>query len=121
MTTPVVGKPTIQILHYRDPDSDSVIRVFVDGVEVTDFSVEDIDPGRGYEQENYDEHVENAKTIPGTFGEAVLSTLTDARPTYERWGTSPYDDVARCLQCNAPVVDPDDDLCPAHYVKMESN
>jgi len=82
----------VQIIHYRDPDSDCNLRVWIDGVEVTDFTVEDMDPGRGYEQESYDEQVENAKTIDGAFGEAVVSTLTDARPVYERWGLDAYTD-----------------------------
>jgi hypothetical protein len=44
----------IEILHERDPDSGCDITVWIDGVEVV-ADVVDVDPGRGYESEDWDE------------------------------------------------------------------
>lgn len=50
----------IEILHVRDPDSACEVRVWVDGVETTDFEHEDIDPGRGYVREDWQESRDHA-------------------------------------------------------------
>jgi hypothetical protein len=83
-------KPLMQILHYRDPDSDCSLRVWIDGIEVTEFTVEDIDPGRGYEYESYQEMVADAKNPKDAFGEAIESVLTEGRRTFERYGLDAY-------------------------------
>lgn len=49
--------PKVEILHGRDPDSSCELTVFVDGARVESVDVIDIDPGRGYERETWDENV----------------------------------------------------------------
>lgn len=46
---------TIEILHSRDPDGDCTIRVFADGVDITDTAkLVDIDPGHGWTRADWD-------------------------------------------------------------------
>lgn len=37
----------IRVDHYRDPDNDCTLNVFVDGQQVPDVTIFDVDPGRG--------------------------------------------------------------------------
>ena len=71
----------IEILHHRDPDASCVLRVFVDGVEIQEYTVEDIDPGAGYEADEWDERIADVKDTPTyspAFAAATLETLGDA-------------------------------------------
>jgi len=57
--------PRIEILHERDLDSECAVRVWVDGVEVTDdVHVEDLDPGRGWLAADWDENHRDALQRP---------------------------------------------------------
>jgi hypothetical protein len=47
----------IEVLHVRDPDSECGLEVFVNG-ESVGFDYEDVDPGRGYSREDWDERIE---------------------------------------------------------------
>lgn len=53
--------PDIQIIHQRDPDSGCDLTVYVDGVRHSDVTVENIDPGRGYEWADWVENVLHAR------------------------------------------------------------
>lgn len=50
----------IEVLHTRDPDAACTVLVFVDGKEV-EVDMEDIDPGRGWTREDWNEHIEFAR------------------------------------------------------------
>lgn len=69
--------PTIQVLHGRDPDSECDVRVWLDDTEATGFEVEDIDPGRGYNREDWDDRIASAKADASSFGRARLAMLLD--------------------------------------------
>ena len=71
----------IEILHGRDPDSGCDHTVFVDGERVDHVTVEDIDPGRGYTREDWDEHtewVESSTSYSPAFRDAVLAEREEA-------------------------------------------
>lgn len=57
----------VEILHVRDPDSACGVRVWLDGVEV-DADVVDVDPGRGYSREDWDESHEHEVHVEGRSG-----------------------------------------------------
>lgn len=78
-------KRTVEIVHGRDPDEGCEHTVFVDGARV-DAYVEDIDPGRGYERESWDENIEAIRTQEGlseAFREHAIATR-------EAYGDSKY-------------------------------
>lgn len=72
----------IQILHERNPDDGCGLTVWVDGVQVTDFHVEDVDPGAGWTRSEWDERIANAQAAvnidDNTFPDAVVSALLSA-------------------------------------------
>jgi hypothetical protein len=74
---PERGAMRVQILHGRDPDSDCGITVFVNGKRIPDqdVSIEDIDPGRGYEPEDWEERLEESRADTTEFGQLVTATL----------------------------------------------
>jgi hypothetical protein len=53
----------IEIMHWRDPDGACTVEVWVDGVKEDDANVEvaDVDPGRGWTREDWDEAIAVAK------------------------------------------------------------
>lgn len=55
----------IQIVHSRDPDSECAIEVFLGGKRVpyAQVTIEDIDPGRGYDEEYAAERREEAAKV----------------------------------------------------------
>lgn len=72
----------IEILHVRDPDFACDMRVWVDGVEVTEFHVGDVDPGAGYTVDDWDETTAEAGTdmnLSAAFRAAWLDVRTDYR------------------------------------------
>lgn len=72
----------IDILHVRDPDSACDVRVFLDGEEQNwqEVDVVDIDPGRGYTLEDWEENIAWAEDMPeSAFRDAVM----------EAYGTPP--------------------------------
>ena len=46
---------TVEVIHYRDPDSSCEMCVFVDGVEVAVTAEVTIDPGAGYSRADWDQ------------------------------------------------------------------
>ena len=56
----------VEVLHERDPDGTCKVRVWLDDVEVDDAAVElvvcDVDPGRGWDREDWNAEVELAAT-----------------------------------------------------------
>lgn len=81
----------IEILHGRDPDSSCDLTVWIDGVDVTNrddviVDVEDVDPGRGYEAEDWAESAEWAATRPER-SDAFKAALAEA---YDAYGESKY-------------------------------
>ena len=77
----------IEILHTRDPDSDCGVRVWVDGVEVKEFYMDDLDPGRGYQDEDWEENLQDARDADTTpaFKEAVIAAYEQFRPVQKKW------------------------------------
>lgn len=51
-------EPQVEVVHGRDPDSECSVTVFVNGERMTHAFVEDIDPGRGYQREDWDESIQ---------------------------------------------------------------
>jgi hypothetical protein len=67
----------VEILHTRDPDYSCEMTVWINGVRVDNVTVEDVDPGRGYEQEDWDEYTTDLATIEHytpEFRDAVVAT-----------------------------------------------
>lgn len=82
-------QPLIQVIHSRDPDSECGITVYINGVRQHKVEVEDIDPGRGYNKEDYEERRADAydaavKSTATEYDRDVLEALADAR--FERFG-----------------------------------
>lgn len=81
---PVVEAQVVQrveVLHERDPDSECNVRIWIDGVEAKVDYV-DIDPGRGYTYEDWDESRDCARSKLGRsdpFREAVDQAYADGR------------------------------------------
>lgn len=74
--------PKIEVLHVRQGDFDCSIRLWIDGVEVKEFWSEDLDPGRGYSVENWDENRRDALDHPELsegFRAAVDQAYADTR------------------------------------------
>jgi hypothetical protein len=63
----------IEILHVRDPDSECATRVWVDGVELTEFTYLDLDPGRGHVAEDWDKAHREAIANPDLSGSYRLA------------------------------------------------
>lgn len=85
-------RPRVQVLHQRDPDYECGIRVFLDGVELTHPQVEDMDPGRGYEKEDYERDLESARAAAGReeatdFDRALLDAYEGMQDAYRKWST----------------------------------
>lgn len=78
----------VQILHGRDPDSDCGITVFVNGQRVPDAEVyvEDVDPGRGYEDGVWEERIEESRSDTTEFGQLVTATLEQFGGAAEKYG-----------------------------------
>jgi hypothetical protein len=79
----------IQIIHQRDPDSECSITVYIDGVRRDDVEVEDVDPGAGYEPEDYEpRRTEAAQTasVPDAtqYDRDLAEALANAR--FEKFG-----------------------------------
>lgn len=83
----------IQILHVRDPDSECDIAIYLNGAEFTGKSeVEDMDPGRGYEREDYERNLElsrEAAAAPdaGQFEADVLGAYEEMGERYRKFST----------------------------------
>lgn len=91
----------IQIIHSRDPDSECFHRIFVDDVELKHWAgtlpdgvtveIEDLDPGRGYDDADWDERTADADD--GTaFGAALAADLAELRPVQRKFSTGRYED-----------------------------
>lgn len=68
----------IEIIHQRDPDDGCHHRVFVDGLEVTDVTVADVDPGRGHDARQWHDTT-RALAADDTRTEAFRAATTEAR------------------------------------------
>lgn len=67
--------PKVEMLVVRDPDAQTDVTLFMDGVEFTDVSYEHVDPGAGYDGSDWDEHTESVstdKSYSQAFREAVV-------------------------------------------------
>jgi hypothetical protein len=81
----VTEHPILEILHGREPDSECALDVWIAGepVPAQQFTMEDMDPGRGYTQEDWDEHTEwvagNDVSYSPAFREAVVRNRNELR------------------------------------------
>ena len=75
---------TVEIIHGRDPDSSCDHTVFVNGEPTTDYNLVDLDPGRGWEREDW-ESFKESELRSGTpaFREAL-------EREFESYGDSKY-------------------------------
>lgn len=67
----------VEILHVRNPDSECELEVWIDG-EPVEFTMEDIDPGRGYVRSEWDQRIADARTdesVSAAFRAAVVEAL----------------------------------------------
>lgn len=72
----------IQILHERNSDDGCGITVWLDGVKIEDFHVENVDPGAGWHHAEWDERIAEAQASVGiddnTFPDALVAALQAA-------------------------------------------
>lgn len=71
----------IEILHVRDPDGECSHEIVIDGVDIKGaWLSEDVDAGRGYTREDWDEHTEYIRnsTYSEVFKALVIATREDA-------------------------------------------
>jgi len=79
-TSPAVT-PEVEVLVERDPDGGTDVTVFLDGVRVTAWTEETVDPGRGHLRSEWDEHTANVEAdedYSPAFKAAVVSARADA-------------------------------------------
>jgi hypothetical protein len=72
---------TVEVLHYRDPDGECEIRVWVNG-DLVAVHEEDVDPGRGHELAEWDEQtgaIDNNPSLSLAFRGAVHNARNVAR------------------------------------------
>lgn len=90
------AEPTIQVLHSRDPDSACDVELYVDGEPFKGKAeVEDMDPGRGYEEEDYRENLREAWLTarrPGSrqFDLDILERYQSFERPYRKWSTGQW-------------------------------
>lgn len=84
----------IDIIHFRDPDSECDHQVYLNGVRLgrDQVGVEDIDPGRGYEREDYESRLEAAQEAVARpdatdYDRDYLEIVEEAESTYKKWST----------------------------------
>lgn len=86
---------TVEVLHQRDPDEGCDITVWVNGIK-HDAEIDDIDPGRGYDVDDWDEQTDELRARPGlsdAFRSAAVAARVDARSSkYIDRADEPYDD-----------------------------
>jgi hypothetical protein len=71
---PAEGNIKIEIIHGRDPDSSCGHTVFLNGVRFDNAEIVDLDPGRGWLREDWDEFKESAlATGTPAFREALAA------------------------------------------------
>jgi hypothetical protein len=83
-------EPWLQILSVRHPDDSTRIRVFVHGVEIHSFDEENVDPGAGYEAEDYRERLDRAKAFAAAsdandYDRACLEALVAMRAQFRKY------------------------------------
>lgn len=70
----------VQIIHGRDPDNACDVTVFVDGERVTDFEIEDLDPGRGWQRSEWNDRlydaIENLEADDSAYNQTIVTELT---------------------------------------------
>jgi hypothetical protein len=81
--------PRVQIISSRHPDMGTETTIFVDGKKI-DAEVIDIDPGAGYETEDYEKRIADAHAAAQTpcatdFDRAVAETLESYRNEFAKW------------------------------------
>lgn len=72
----------IQILHERHSDDGCGLAVWIDGIKITDFHVESVDPGAGWTRSEWDARIAEAQSEVGiddnTFPDALVAALQAA-------------------------------------------
>lgn len=80
--------PRIEVLHVRDPDYSCSTEVWIDGVKVDHVHIEDIDPGRGYTDAEWEESAEEVRNDDRTspdFKAAALEAYGTSADTQKRF------------------------------------
>lgn len=71
-----IPMPTVSLIDVRDPDSASDHIVFVNGHRV-DAEYDDVDPGRGYGREDWNDNIRFAREDTSDYGVALLEALQE--------------------------------------------
>lgn len=72
---------TVELLHFRDSDYECDLHLVVDGIEFPMEQIQyvDIDPGRGYDRDDWNEHRKTAiKDLSTKCAKRLARTLFDA-------------------------------------------
>jgi hypothetical protein len=67
--------PTVAIVHERDPDSPCDLEVYVNDERIADITVEDVDPGRGADYDDWQARIEGYLDDSTQFGRAAHDAL----------------------------------------------
>lgn len=90
----------IELIHDRDPDSSCEHVVFLDGQQLTEWSIASTDPGAGQEQRDWEEELHSIAANPDVSEAFREAALDSHRESFD----SDYvekDDDAACARCKA--------------------
>lgn len=76
ITTP--ERPRVEIVSYRNPDANTDLHLFVNGVEVTDYSWTEADPGAGHDIEDWRESRDAAMRDASPAAAELIQRFYDA-------------------------------------------
>lgn len=78
-----MGAPRVEVLTVTPEDGDAYAVVFIDGEQVTPHASEDVDPGRGYDEADWDEHTAHVaeQARAGLYSPAFTATVLAERAT----------------------------------------
>lgn len=79
-------QPRMEVVVVRDPDSADHVSIYLDGVLTTDYAEEHVDPGAGYEREQWDESTEQIRTNT-SYSPAFKAAVLESRGEQD---DSPY-------------------------------
>ena len=77
---------SIEVLHVRDADGGCTHAVYVDGVETNEVTVGDVDPGRGWERADWQEHLAFVQALPTTPFTQAFTTAGSSTARRAGWG-----------------------------------
>lgn len=82
-TAAPVPHPRVELVGLRDPDGDTDITVFLDGQQVTTTEQTIVDPGKGWDLDDWRESRDDAATQASPAAAALIRCMYDAGETSE--------------------------------------